>query len=50
MNPATIQTTEPPQERQRHRIGDDVGTGPSHSAYVEIRERWEATAAAGGSR
>ncbi|CAL1155420.1 unnamed protein product [Cladocopium goreaui] len=29
------------EERGRHRIGDDVGTGPSHVAYVEIRERWD---------
>jgi len=30
------------QDRQRHRIGDDVGTGPSSpNAYVEIRERWD---------
>ena len=27
------------QDRGRRRIGDDVGTGPAHSAYVEIRER-----------
>ncbi|CAJ1456326.1 unnamed protein product [Effrenium voratum] len=25
----------------KHHVGDDVGTGPSHSAYVEIRERWD---------
>ena len=25
------------EERARSRVGDDVGTGPSHSAYVEIR-------------
>ena len=29
------------EERARSRVGDDVGTGPSHSAYVEIRERWD---------
>eukprot|EP00439_Symbiodinium_sp_Y106_P055322 s150_g7.t1 len=30
------------QDRHRHRIGDDVGTGPSSpNAYVEIRERWD---------
>ena len=28
------------EDRHRHRIGDDVGTGPSSpNAYVEIRER-----------
>lgn len=29
------------KEKGRHRIGDDVGTGPAHAAYVEIRERWD---------
>lgn len=27
------------EARGRRRIGDDLGTGPAHSAYIEIRER-----------
>eukprot|EP00913_Durusdinium_trenchii_P017005 g15990.t1 len=29
------------EARGRRRIGDDLGTGPAHSAYIEIRERWD---------